>query len=199
MSTPPRPGFWKRQFTGAPTRLQTGFDVILGIVLPMICLAADPIVFQGYDGFVTHYRKLAYSFVGLEFVILGAWLVLRHRLASSAAFFAGPLLAGSLFAFALGLGMLPLTFIGMLVLIGFLGWTPFFTAFVFLRNGLRAHAQSRPLGRGARIAIVLAGILFVGTPPLMVLKTEHGRTLPEFLKEAWSGRGYYPRDGGLRD
>lgn len=192
-----KPGFWSRQFAGEPTRAQTRFDLLLGALLPIFCIVADPIVFCGYDSIVARYRWLAYAFIAIEIVVLLLWLFLRRRLAGSAAFFVGPLLAGGVFALLIGLGILPISFLGLLVLIGVLGFTPFFTSIVFLRNGVRALAQSRPhCGPPARLALILAGILFIGTPSLIVLYCWHRHTLPQFVYEAGSGLDSPGRGGG---
>ena len=37
--------FWKRQFLQTPTKKQTRFDWAYGVGIPLICAAADPIVF----------------------------------------------------------------------------------------------------------------------------------------------------------
>jgi hypothetical protein len=188
MKDKPKGGFWRRQFAGEPTRAQTRFDLIVGVLLPLFCLVADPIVFSRYDSILTRYRWLAYTFIVIEVVVLGLWLALRRRLTGSAAFFVGPLGAGGVFAFLIGLGILPISVVGMLVVIGVLGFTPFFTSVVFFRNGVRALARSRGQGSpGARVAIILAGILFIGTPSLLVLQAWHRRTLPQFMREAGSG------------
>jgi len=198
-----RIGFWKRQFGGEPTRAQTRFDVIAGMILPIFCLAADPIVFFGYDSILARYRWLAYTFIGVEIMILSLWLLLGRRATGSAAFFVGPLFAGSLFALTVGLGILPATIPGIFVIIGLLGLTPFFTALVFARNGVRALVQSRVhYGRFARVMVLLAGLLFIGTPSLFVLHAYHHNTLPGFMQEAGSGLntdsrlGNWIRQGG---
>ena len=47
-----RPGkseFWERQFSGRPTWKKLAFDVAFGVVGPVGCLIADPVVFQPMD------------------------------------------------------------------------------------------------------------------------------------------------------
>src|SRR5687768_12115342 len=127
----------ERRVSGGTTR-QRVFDAVAGIALPLVCLITDPGVFAGWP-----YRPVAYTFIGTEIVVLAAWLVLERRLQTSALFFAGPLVAGGGFAFALGVALLPLSVFGLLLLIGILGFTPFFTAFSFARGGLRAFRRGR--------------------------------------------------------
>jgi hypothetical protein len=183
-----RLGFWKRQFAGAPTRLQTLADLLLGILLPVLCLIYDPVVFHGPNPVVSHYRWLAYGFIGAEIVVLACWHLMRRSIGRSAVFFVGPLLAGGIFSLALGLVLLPLTLIGMLFVIGFLGLTPFLVSLVFFRNGVRALRRSGDqFGRAARLTILIAGVLFVGTPSLAILHFRYHQTLPQFLEAARSG------------
>ena len=42
--------FWTRQFHLEPTSRQRRFDWAFGVVLPTICVAADPIVFSSFLG-----------------------------------------------------------------------------------------------------------------------------------------------------
>ncbi len=52
-------GFWRRQFQQQPTKKQTVFDWSYGVVIPLICVAADPIVFTE-QGLMEAYRPFAY-------------------------------------------------------------------------------------------------------------------------------------------
>ena len=36
-----RPGFWQRQFLGPPTAQQIAFDVVFGVVGPVLCFIFD--------------------------------------------------------------------------------------------------------------------------------------------------------------
>jgi hypothetical protein len=162
----------ERRVSGG-TRRQKAYDVVAGIALPVLCLLADPGVFKGWA-----YRPVVYTFIATEIAVLAAWLLLQPRLRSSALFFAGPLAAGGGFALALGVALLPLSFFGLLLLVGFLGFTPFFTSFAYLRSGLRAFRR----GRGGKspssiAAILLAGTLFAATPCLAVLYAGLGGTI----------------------
>lgn len=173
------------------TKRQRTYDWIAGVALPLVCLLADPGVFRGWA-----YRPVAYCFIGTEILTLAAWLLLRTRLQGSALFFAGPLAAGAGFAFALGIALLPLSLFGLLLLIGVLGFTPFFTAFAFLRNGLLAFQRGRAGRRKAAVlAVVAAGALFAATPSLAVLYGVGGtvRSLAASAGE-WTSPGLLPGD-----
>src|SRR5215207_8680051 len=53
-------GFWERQFQPEPTMSQRRFDWAYGVIIPLICVAADPIVFR-HQGMLSAYQPFAYS------------------------------------------------------------------------------------------------------------------------------------------
>lgn len=135
-------GFWKRQ-TGLPaTCWQVVFDLFFGVAAPILCVLMDPGVFRwgGLPGTsrLTHFQVFAYLEIGICIAALSFYLLTRR----ASAFLAGILFVGSVFSFAVGIIILPLTLMGILVLIGVLGLTPFFTSYVFLRNARRCWSQS---------------------------------------------------------
>src|SRR6185295_4765290 len=189
MDGQPKPGFWKRQFTGEPTKGQNRYDVIFGIVMPILCLLMDPIVFKGFGGILSYWSGMAYAFIGAEILVLAFWLYLRGLLGNAALCFAGPLLAGGVFALGLHAFMLPLTLRGMLLLIGFLGLTPFFTSFVYFRNAWRAWTEDcDPMGRATRISILLAGMAVMILPSLGVLYGIQNQSLEDVAQAVREGR-----------
>lgn len=135
-------GFWKRQYALNVTRPQIVFDAFFGAVLPVVCLFMDPGIFRsgGLPGtsLLTHFGLFAYLEIALCIAALIFYLVTRR----SSLFLAGMLYAGMLFSLAVGIMILPLTIVGVFVLIGVLGLTPFLTAFVFLRNARRCWNRS---------------------------------------------------------
>lgn len=184
MDAPPKPGFWKRQFTGRPTGRQNAYDVLVGILLPLICLYADPVVFTSHlFPALKYYRWVAYAFIGSEIAVLSLWLTLRDRVGNRALYFSGPLFAGALFALSLHAVMLPITLVGMIMIIGVLGFSPFLTAIAYLRNGIRAlnHGQDR-LSWGWRSMVILAGIALMLLPPIVVLRIHHDESVPDMVR-----------------
>ncbi len=145
MSTGSTPGgqqsFWHRQFAPHPTTGQIGFDLAFGIVLPIICLWFDPIVFRSSFGgaLLGRYAVLAGVAISLGLVSLTAWLLIRRP----PALFAGLMCGGAIFATLLGVVLLPYSVIGLLAIVGVLGFSPFATAFVFWRNTVRAYRKAR--------------------------------------------------------
>ena len=168
-----RQGFWARQFQNVPTDQQDRFDVIFGIVLPVICLVVDPIVFQGWifheQPILGRFQLFAYLFCGLQIGIFLCWRTLARYLAPAAGLIGGVLLAGSLFSFIVGVTILPLSIVGLVILIGIAGFTPFLTAFVYLRTGIRAlRSQPRNALYQSRFPIALcAALLSVALPSLV--------------------------------
>ena len=162
--------FWFRQFAIERTGMQDVFDVVFGILLPVVTLVADPIVFRGGilgdEPVLGDYQIFAYLISGLELVVLMVWFFLGRHLRSFSAPIGGILIAGGLFSLAIGVLILPYTLIGLLVLIGAAGFTPFLTAFVYLRNGIRAlKAQDRNDTFGARFLLAGgAGLFSLGLP-----------------------------------
>ena len=137
-----RPGFWRRQFGKEVTPAQRGFDWTFGFILPLICFYADPIVFRSESGprdaLLGHYQIAAYFTGFVTTMSLVAWLLWRERFGSAAIVPASVLSIGSVISLLIGLAIFPYSLIGAIFLIGFLGFTPLFTALVYGRNAVRA-------------------------------------------------------------
>jgi hypothetical protein len=149
---PRAPEFWGRQFGEPRTPSQLAFDIAFGLILPVLCLVFDPGVFGAF-------RLEACLFIGIEIAALGIWLALGSRLAGQASLISGTLYCGFAGAAVVGLMLLPMTLIGLffVFVIAALGFIPFFTAIVFLRNAVRAGAVART--PHSRRHVVLATIL----------------------------------------
>jgi hypothetical protein len=169
-----RTSFLARQFAIERTRAQDNFDVAFGVVFPVVCFLFDPIIFKGGfilggDPMLGEFQFFAYLVSAIEIAALLVWLILRRHLQSFTGPIAGVLLAGGIFSFAIGVLILPYSIIGLVVLIGAAGFTPFVTAFVYVRNavcGLRSHEnnsafESRFLVATASALIAIALPLFV--------------------------------------
>jgi hypothetical protein len=134
-------GFWKRQSGLPATRWQVVFDILFGAAAPILCLIMDPGIFRwgGLPGTsrLAHFGIFSYFEIAINIAALLFYLVTRR----ASSFLAGILFTGAVFSLAVGVLILPLTVAGIFVLIGFLGLTPFFTAYVFLRNARRCWSQ----------------------------------------------------------
>src|SRR4051812_21578733 len=140
--------FWKRQFALERTRVQVGFDICFGILLPVICFTFDPIVFRTEGirgrGILHGIQAFAYVLSTVEIFTLAVFLAvgpaMQRNMQRLAGFFSGTFTFGALFSLSVGLLILPFSLIGLFFVIGILGFVPFFTFVVYLRNAVRADA-----------------------------------------------------------
>ena len=153
------PGFFRRQFGASATFPQKVFDALFGVVLPVLVLIVDPVVFQGGlfgdRPMLGDYQVFAYLISAVE---IGLFLVWRTfpQIGAFAAPIGGALIGGAIFSFLVGVRILPLSLLGLMILIGAAGFTPFLTAFVYLRNGVRA------INTPASLALQSRGTLTIG-------------------------------------
>lgn len=162
-------GYWRRQFGVRSTSRQLIFDLVVGAVLPILCLLFDPIVFRDsvFSAELPKLRIFAYVFIALQTLGLCLWLPFRNRPTRAAAWFAGIFFSGAMASLALGIAIFPLSVIGCVAaFVGVFGLTPFFTAFVYFRNAVRARAWARIHASAPRVAIslVLGATLIVAGP-----------------------------------
>ena len=170
LDTDPPKGFWKLQFCGEPSRKQKIFDWAYGVVVPLICVVADPIVFRtnGPGGpLFGAYRPFAYLLSMASILAMAAWLLWGAKLKWLAAPISGLFFFGGSISLLVGIILLPFSIIGILFyFVGLLGLTPLFSAVVFLRNGGRAYrASSMAIGdQAAWQAAFLAGLFSFVVP-----------------------------------
>ena len=163
--------FLRRQFRDEATRAQIKFDIAVGLALPILCLVFDPFVFRG--GFLSErplagqFQLFAYGFVAVEIIALAVWLALGSRAAEWCGVISGIMLTGALFSLIIGICLLPFSLVGLLfLLVGALGFTPFLTAFIYLRNARRALKAARPQmpRAGLFVTLLFGATLVVGAP-----------------------------------
>ncbi len=138
--------FWRRQFQQTATYSQKRFDWIFGIILPVICFAFDPVVFKGDAwgaAFLGDYKSFAYILSFISIMAMMAWLIWGTKLKWLSAPVAGLFVVGAFISLALGIVMLPISLLGLIILIGALGFTPFFFTVVYLRNGVRSFRAAK--------------------------------------------------------
>jgi hypothetical protein len=161
--------FLRRQFRGEATLAQVIFDITIGMVLPILCLMFDPLVFRsGISGrpLAGRFQLFAYGFIAIEIIALAVWLCVGSRAGEWRGVLAGIMLAGAIFSVGIGICLLPFSLIGLVVLIGALGFTPFLTAFIYLRNARRAlRAASAQMTRaGLSVTLLFGATLAFGVP-----------------------------------
>jgi len=168
---PVKIGFWKRQFRQTTTGPQLVFDLIFGVVGPILCFVFDPIVFQGGlagPPFLPDYQGVVYLFSGVEIILLCLWLASGKGNEVSNALIGGALLNGGLFCLTIAILLFPLSLIGLAVGIGLFGFTPFFTGIVYLRNGWRALQSDADESSRLTWAGAVCGFLLVAAIPIVL-------------------------------
>jgi hypothetical protein len=100
---------------------------------------------------------------------MAAWLIWGAKLKWLNGFLAGLFAVGGVISLAVGIVLLPVSLLGLFVIIGLLGFTPLFTSIVFLRNAIRAfHASKLFLERGVLInSFVLSAVFSVCLPTVL--------------------------------
>jgi hypothetical protein len=178
-SRKPRFKFLAQQFRLRPSPSGLAYDTAFGVLLPVGCLLMDPIVFtlNGIDGpgVFSDLRIFGYWTIALQVLLLVCWLVIsaqlirrlrgRAWLGALTACWGGALLSGAVFALLLGFVLLPLSTLGLAVLIGVLGYTPLLTSFAYLRNGSVAlRIGQREIGRWWASVWALSGSTAIISP-----------------------------------
>jgi len=130
---------------------------LIGVALPALMVALDPAVFRtnSYSllgaPMLGFFRPFGYVAIGCG--VASVMVHLLHRRPS--ALLAGSLAGASAFAVALGVVLLPLTFLGTFILgVGLLGLSPFLSAVVV---GRRARMAYREATGTRRLASAIVG------------------------------------------
>jgi len=164
-------GFLQRHLRADVSKGQMIFDIVFGILAPIVCFIIDPGVFQrtALGGLLVDYYLFAYLGAGIGIITLIFQLSWGKRLRMGGGIMAGVLLAGALVALLIGLLILPTSLLGILAYgIGLLGFIPFLTSFVFFRNGLRALRQAKTnIAKSSLILSITLGIIIaIGIPSI---------------------------------
>jgi hypothetical protein len=160
-------GFWRRQFQPEPTGMQRGFDWAFGVVMPIICFAFDPFVFKGgpHNGVASEYMPFAYTLAVVSIVSMIIWLGWGKHFQFANAIFAGLFAVGGLISLLVGLAIMPISLLGLIVLIGALGFTPLFTSVIYFRNSYRAYLSA---GQTVPISLLCHTFMLVGLLSLVI-------------------------------
>ena len=100
----PRPKFFARQFASAPTLSQRKFDWTFGVLLPIVCIAADPIVFRNWGGdaidvLFPRYQIFSYILSSVSIMAMAAWLLWGKKLGELRPFLGGFFLVAAMAIF----------------------------------------------------------------------------------------------------
>ncbi|HXU07982.1 MAG TPA: hypothetical protein VN743_03220, partial [Blastocatellia bacterium] len=89
-----RTGFWRRQLGATYTARQVVFDVVFGILMPLVCFYFDPgIIRETRSTALGEFSIFIYGFSGVAILTLSVWIFLGDRLRSLTPIFGGVLLA----------------------------------------------------------------------------------------------------------
>lgn len=136
---------------------------IAGVALPAVMLVLDPAVFRT-NSFSMLGAPMLGAFRPFGYVAIGSGLasVIVHLLhGRQSAFLAGILMGASAFAIALGVILLPLTFIGTFFLgVGLLGLSPFVSGTIVGRRARKAYSEASGPRRAA--SAFLGFVMFFG-------------------------------------
>ncbi len=150
----PKRKFWARQFQEIPTGSQKRFDWAFGVVLPVICFYFDPLIFKGQLwglAMFASFKPFAYLLFFASIISMTIWLLWRERLGRWAAPLAGVFVVGGFVSICVGIMIFPLSLVGLMLLIGALGFTPLITGVIYLRNASRALNAARSLDQNTII------------------------------------------------
>ena len=143
----PKPGFWRRQFGHDITARQRRWDWAFGVFMPLVCFYFDPIVFREWSGgkgmLLPQFQLPVYILAGASVMTMAAWLLWGDKLGTLRMPAAWVMFIGAVLASVLAIGLFPFSMFGLIVVIGALGFTPFFTAIVYWRNAVRAMRSTR--------------------------------------------------------
>jgi hypothetical protein len=143
-----KPGFLRRQFLPPTSRPQVVFDLLFGVVAPVLCFVFDPVVFKSWEfgpPLFPQYQAFVYLVSGIEILILIIWIACGERLQHISGVVGGMLMSGAIFSGLIGLVLLPFSILGLAFGIGLFGFIPFLTGLVYLRNAKGALQLARVL------------------------------------------------------
>jgi hypothetical protein len=136
-------GFQEGLFAEESSIKRTIFDWAFGAIVPLICVAADPIVFRHDGDLLAAYRPFAYLLSFISILAMAAWLLWGPKLKWLAAPVSGLFYVGGAISLLVGLVLLPFSIFGIMFSpISLLGLTPLFSAVVYIRHGRRAYNAS---------------------------------------------------------
>ena len=164
--------FWRRQFQIESTSKQKGFDWIFGVILPVVCFVFDPIVFKGNvwgAAMFGNYKPFAYILSFVSVMAMSAWLIWGAKLKWLNAFLAGLFLIGGIVSLCIGIVLFPMSLLGLIILIGALGFTPLFAAVIYLRNAFRAYEAAKPFfQKSVLVNSFVLGAIFSAVVPFVI-------------------------------
>jgi hypothetical protein len=163
-------------------RTQLVLDLLSGVLLPMGCLEHDPFLFTAPVS-----RFIGFASIGSQILALASWMIVAPMFGPWAfGFYAGFLMFGAAAALAIGGLLSPLALAGLFMLIGILGFIPFFTAATYFRHS-RSAKRFGLAGQEGRIAWWTGFTAALAVPFLAAVVTQY---LPAQWLELIGRRGF---------
>lgn len=165
-----------------PTKLRFWSQFIWGILMPIGCIFGDPFVFgrfeMGKARAFNEYAFACYAFIGWEIFCMTVSCFVKPTKWRLNLLLAGSLLAGAVFAYLIAFAILPMTLFGLIIVIGVIGFTPWFTGNVYGHTALMHWRRGKTAGRqddaiwyvliGFLFSIFIGGIIYVLTLPMLM-------------------------------
>ncbi len=137
------------QCAGTYTQKRRIFDIVFGIIFPLICFYVE---WQGINIMFAPTRIIPWPLrtpLYLTVLICSAALVIHHTTRPSwrwvNTMFIGPsFLVGGFLALGMGVILAPMTMVGLIMIIGILGFVPFFTMFAYWRGFIYLVKNTQP-------------------------------------------------------
>lgn len=169
---PEQDSFWRRQVSETSTEPQVVFDFVFCLVAPLLCFYFDPVVFKGGilgKAILQPFQVFAYGVTAVEVSLFVVWTLFGSRLAAWSRLIGAALISGAVFSAVVGLAILPYSVIGLVLVIGVLGFIPFLTAFAYFRIGWRAFRSSEDTTptNSPIIPLLVGAILSLALPALV--------------------------------
>lgn len=179
-----RKGILRRLLGGEKSKAQVYFDLIVGIIAPILCLYFDPILFKDNSGSSTvlsEIRIFAYSGIVIGATSLAVCLFQEKMSLAMRGFLIGVLIFGMIFALALEFILLPLGILGIMVgvsnglpenlpiiAVSLLGFLPFLVAFIYIRNAYQLVVEPNASSSAIPSYSIMAGLIFVIAVPMLL-------------------------------
>lgn len=145
------------------------WDILFVALLPVLCFYFDPILFaNGSEGKPMFSEAIQIAtYVCVAFLILiffVSFLNISSRILKLLT--TGALLAGTMVASSIGVLLFPLTIIGLIIILGLLGFVPFFTASRFWKR--YKEFKLREIMQPDDLALIFLGFLIPFVPSILI-------------------------------
>jgi hypothetical protein len=145
------------------------WDIVFVVLLPVLCFTFDPILFgnvlEGKPMFSEAIQIATYVCVAiLILMFFVSFININSRILKLLT--TGALLSGTIVASSIGVLLFPLTIIGLIIILGLLGFGPFFTASRFWKR--YEEFKLREIMQPDDMAFIFLGFLIPFVPSILI-------------------------------